>query len=161
VITEPENATVDLSPWVGIAIAEIPPAALIDPHQVEPGVLIAVGQQYFSQGIGFVFLRQQRQFAPRSDSGRITAFSDIGDSRHRAIRAYGQPGAARQQVLPGQNLAPCNVALPPFHGRCGPSEEFIPVGGHYQREMRVLVNRKYDQTHAGSASGLSEQASEQ
>jgi len=51
--------------------------------------------------------------------------------------------------------------LPPVHCRRRPPEKFVPVGGHNQWEMLVLVDRKYDQTHAGSGSVLNERASEQ
>ena len=74
----------------------------------------------------------------------------IGDGGETALAGDAHPGAALLQVAPCQQL---RVFLPEAGCRGGAGVKLVPVGGYYQRVVRVRSPGNCDQAHAAIIAG--------
>src|SRR5690554_8133463 len=140
-IAKTKAASEELAPGVRVAVAVIPAAAFCQRHQVKSGVPIGFAVQSSAQYAGGFSQGTNGQLAAAGATGFRATLPHIGDSGNLTVRADGQPGAARSQVSPGQQMLTA-VGLPPVHGGRGTAEEFIPVGSNHKGKTGVLADGK-------------------
>ncbi len=128
------------------------PQSLRRPGQQAETVMPVVALQLFSQRVQMLFWRigavqaVAHQVAARRCIGLALRwrFAVVGQRRDATIAAQAEPGAARLQVAPAEDVGSIR---PPGGGAGRAVKELVAIAGHQQRVIRMGIQCEQNQAH--------------